>query len=204
MTYSLKPVLSDERIIDRLHSSPGEFEKTASYLHQRFKGFIGKAKGRYPSLSEEDLQDAYNDALDALIKKIIHQTFDPDKGSISTLFYQIFSNKCVDQMRKITNNRSEWEKQLEQITPDLPVGARDFLQQVLEKEAFEGIVHCMDELNPPCKSLIMDIDYWGFSPEEAASRNGYKNGQSASQAKYRCMETLRKKIAKKNEHGSAS
>ncbi len=197
MTYSLKPVLSDATIIKQLRSSPSQFEKAASDLYQQFKGFMNKAQRQYPSLSKEDLHDAYTDALDALIKKIIDQTYQTDKGKLSTLFYQIFFNKCVDQMRKITNNKNGFERQLEHITPELPVKAKDFLKGVMQKEAFEGIVTFMDQLNPPCKSLIMDIDYWGFSPEEAAERNGYKNAQSASQAKYRCMETLRKKISKK-------
>ena len=37
----------------------------------------------------------------------------------------------------------------------------------------------------------MDLDYWGFSPEEVAQRHQYKNAKTASQAKYKCLTKLR-------------
>jgi len=202
MAFSLTPVPNDQILIQRLRGSTSDFEKTVSFLYRHYRGYLGKARKKYSSLSEEDLQDAYTDAINALIKQVIQDKYDKEKGSLSTLFYQIFSHKCVDQLRRITNHKNEWARQLDQLVPDLPVAGVNFLMTMVQKEAFEGMLELMEELKPPCKSLIMDLDYWGFTPEETAKRNGYKNGPSVSQAKYRCMESLRKKLSQKNANRS--
>ena len=198
MTFPSNKEPKDLTLIAQLRSSPREFETTARFLFDKYKGYKFTAKKRYPSLTDEHIQDAYTDAFDALMKKVIDNSYDPSKSSLSTFFCQIFSNKCIDQLRKLTNNKNEWLNQLQELVPDLPATSVDLISELVNQDDFNKILKLMDTLKDPCKSLILDFDYWGFNPEEAAKRNGYKNGHSASQAKYRCLEALRKKIRGKN------
>ncbi|MEM6628027.1 MAG: sigma-70 family RNA polymerase sigma factor [Bacteroidota bacterium] len=194
----MKKEPSDLALINLLRGTHRDFEQTTHFLYNKFKGFQFTAKKRYPSLSDEHIQDAYTDAFDALIKKVVAGSYDPSKSSMSTYFCQIFFNKCIDQLRKVTNNKNEWINQLQELVPDLPSASVDLISKLVSQDDFMNVLKVMDTLKDPCKSLILDFDYWGFSPEEAAKRNGYKNGHSASQAKYRCLEALRKKIRRKN------
>lgn len=194
MSFPSEPVQSDLTLIKKLRSSSVEFEKTSSFLFKKYKSYIYSVGKRYPSLTKEELQSAYHDAFHAVIKMIIRGTFDENKGSIGTLLHEIFHKKCIDQLRKNTNHKNEWARQLQELAPDLPAASIEFLSEIIEQDTFQHVLESMKSLKAPCKQLILDLDYWGFSPEEAAKRNGYKNGHSASQAKYRCLKALQKKI----------
>ena len=202
MSFPQESLRSDTEIIEKLHRSPEEFEKTTSLLYRTYKKYIPSGKKRFPSLTDEELLSAYHDAFNGVIKMIIQKTFDQEKGGIGTLLFEIFNKKCIDQLRKNTNHKSEWAKQLQELLPNMPGASVEFLSEVINQDTFHQIVSLMDELKEPCKKLILDFDYWGFSPEEAAKRNGYKNGHSASQAKYRCIKALQKKIRRKKNGGS--
>ncbi len=152
------------------------------------------AAKKHPLLSQMDIGDAYIDAVDAVIRKVLSHTYNIKLAKLSTLLYQIFSNKCIDQLRRITNHKNEWQRNLDSITEDMPAASQDFLKSMMEQDEMNDVVGIMDQLGENCRELIMDFDYWGFKPEEVAERRGYKNGKSASQAKYRCMEELRKKM----------
>lgn len=163
-----------------------------------------EAARKHPLLSQPDILDAYIDAVDAVIKKVLSHEYNDELAKLSTLLYQIFSNKCIDQLRRITNHKNEWRRNLDSITEDLPVKSQDFLQSIMEQDELEDVMEVMDRLGENCKDLILDFDYWGYKPEEVAKRRGYKNGKSASQAKYRCMEELRKMINKLQVNKSAN
>ena len=188
---------SDAELIKGLRSPGISFEKAATALFAQYQGYVFRMLKKYPALGEEEIHDAYADAIDATIRKVIRQEFDEQKGKLSTLLFQIFSNKCIDRIRHNTNHKAEWEKELAEITPDLPVASQDFLRSVMAEEAFRGVESLMEDLHPPCKELILAFDYWGYRPDEVAGQLGYKNGKTASQAKYKCMEKLRKMIAAK-------
>jgi RNA polymerase sigma-70 factor (ECF subfamily) len=188
---------SDKQIIQGLKADKVAFEKSASVLYRKCIGFVGDFEKKYSLLSREDLDDAYIDSLQSVIQKIVNGSFDESKGKISTLIYQIFSNKCVDQIRRNTNHKSEWEKNLDIITEDLPVASKSFLKELMIGEEFQTVVDTLGQLGNPCQELIMDFDYWGFSPDEVAKKLNYKTGKSASQAKFRCMESLRKLLEKR-------
>ena len=194
MSFPSESVQNDLTLIKKLRSSSVEFEKTTSLIFKKYHSYTYSVGKRYPSLTKEELQSAYHDAFHAVIKMIVQETFDSNKGSIGTLLHEILHKKCIDQLRKNTNHKNEWAKQLQELAPDLPVASIEFLSKLIEQDTFKEVLASMESLREPCKQLILDLDYWGFSPEEAANRNGYKNGHSASQAKYRCLKALQKKI----------
>ena len=179
---------SEAELIAKLRQPGASFERAASSLYAQYQGYVFRLLKKYPALGEEAVRDAYADAVEATIRKIIREEFDPAKAKLSTLLFQIFSHKCIDRIRQHTNHKAEWERELAEITPDLPVASQDFLRSIMAEEAFRGVESLMEELKPPCKELILAFDYWGFRPEEVAEKLGYKNGKTASQAKYKCME----------------
>jgi RNA polymerase sigma-70 factor (ECF subfamily) len=194
LSRKLEP--SDLEIIEGLKAGGVLFEKSALELYRKCQNFINDAAKKHPLLSEENLQDAYIDSVDAMIRKVLSDQFKREVGKLSTFLYQIFSNKCIDQLRRITNHKNEWQRNLDSITEDLPMKSQDFLQSIMDKDEMCEAVDAMGKLGSNCKNLILDFDYWGFKPDEVAERRGYKTAKSASQAKYKCMEELRKLISK--------
>lgn len=197
-------VYPDSVIIEGLRSGGARFEKCSLALYRSCENYMHEAARKHPLLSQPDILDAYIDAVDAVIKKVLSHEYKDELAKLSTLLYQIFSNKCIDQLRRITNHKNEWRRNLDSITEDLPVKSQDFLQSIMEQDELEDVMEVMDRLGENCKDLILDFDYWGYKPEEVAKRRGYKNGKSASQAKYRCMEELRKMINKLQVNKSAN
>lgn len=192
--------MTDAQLIEALKSDGPEgprFQRASMYLYQKYAGYMRSGRKKHPFLSEDDLTDAYHEALNALIRQIIRGSFDAEKAKLSTLLFSIFSNKCIDRLRWATNHQNSWAARLGELSPDLPLSSRAFIEELMEKEAMEEVGAELEQLGAPCRELILAMDYWGYSPEEVARRYEYKDGKSASQAKYRCLQQLRKRLKRK-------
>lgn len=190
--------MKDDQLIEELLADGPEgprFQGACIRLYKQFRGLKKKAGQSYPGLAEEHLTDAFHEALNALVQGIIQREYDGRKAKLSTLFFSIFSNKCIDQLRALTSHKRKWSQSWASLTPDLPIASQAFLEELMDKEVVEGLASLMDQLGSPCKELILAMDYWGYSPEEAARVYRYKDGKSASQAKYRCLQQLRKRLS---------
>ena len=198
--------MTDAQIIRNLRTntpkSP-EFERTACYIYRKWKAYLFKFGKKHPILSQEDVKDAYHEAIHGLIQAIIKGKFQPDKSSISSFLYAILSNKCLDKIRRVTNHKHSWEASLEQLTPDLPLASRSFLHEIIVEEEVSMLRLALNRMGAICRELILAMEYWGYKPDEVAIQLGYKDGKSASQAKYRCLKELRALMNNKVNNTSA-
>lgn len=95
---------SDVEIIRKLRHSRIERRKSEEQLFNRFVYFIREGISKH-ALSEDDAFNAYSDTILVAIEKITNASFE-GCSSLKTYLYQIFHNKCVDLVRKITTNKN--------------------------------------------------------------------------------------------------
>src|SRR6476620_12505143 len=110
----------------------GNFEQrvhSEKELYMRYQYFIGEGSRKY-QLIYEDSFSAYSDAVLAAIHNIISNRFD-NTYSLKTYLFQIFHNKCVDLIRKITNNKQKVYKSV--TTPELLSHLPETVKNVIEK-----------------------------------------------------------------------
>ncbi len=191
---------SDQDLIADIQAGGARRQRAVNQLFRQYTGFIFRGIKQY-RLQELEAKDAYADAVVVLTDHVISGRFE-GRSKVSTYLFQIFSNKCVDQVRRNTTYKSEQEKDWTHEFPDLPDSSKDFLNRLIKLEEFDQVKGLMEQLGERCKELIWAADYWGYKPDEIAEKMNFKTTKSAITAKYKCMERLRKLIQKqKNPRG---
>jgi len=186
-----KTSLSDKEIINEILKGGKSFENISSYLFKTFKGFIPKVNQKL-HLPQEDLNDAYADALVKCIRKIKDRSF-RGESKLSSYFYSIFYNGAVDVSRKNTSNKI---KSIVEIH-EYDAKERDLMELFDIKERSMLILKLMGTMGASCKSILLDWGYYGYSMDEIAERSELKNAESARSMKYKCLKKLKQLIANK-------
>lgn len=149
---------------------------------------VGSRKHR---LSEDECASAYSDAVLTVIEHILTDRFE-GRSELKTYLYQIFTNKCVDAIRKKTTNRSSVHDtfSLDDSLLQLPDATRPVIQQLVMQSDIDQLHRHLRELGEKCRSMILS---WGegYSDEEIAQTLGYNSAAVAKTSRLRCLEKLR-------------
>ena len=178
---------NDQEIISRIRSGGRAREEATTYLIEQHQAFIYQIQQKL-SLDAEHAQDAFTDALMALLDHIDRSVFRGD-SKLSTYFYRIFFNKSVDLLRKLTTKR--YEHTTYEI-PEVPDRSLDLLQKLSLNETVGQLHGLMDRIGQKCKNILLDWGFWGFNMQEIAERNELKHADSAKKQKYKCLQKLMK------------
>src|SRR6476620_5856910 len=106
--------MDDADIINGLRSNYKQRAYFEKELYVQYEYFIEEGCRKY-TLIYEDSFSAYSDSVLAAIHNIINNKFD-NRYSLKTYLFQIFHNKCVDHIRKITNTKQKIHKST--VTPE--------------------------------------------------------------------------------------
>ncbi len=182
--------LSDLDLIDGILTGGTERRQYENQLYNRYAYFIrdGTRKHR---LTEDDCASAYSDTILSVIDHILSGRFE-GRSNLKTYLYQIFTNKCVDFIRKKTTNRSSVHDafSLDDTLLQLPDTARSIVQQLSTAGDMERLNANLQTLGDKCRSMILA---WGegYSDEEIAQQVGYNTAAVAKTSRLRCLERLR-------------
>lgn len=185
MTYT------DTEILELLQLGGKSYEDISMYMFDEYKGFIFKVKEKL-NLPQQQLQDAYADALVKLIRQLKDGTFRGD-SKISSYFYKIFYNTCVDVSRSNTSNKNKPTAEL----LEFDARERDLMQSISVKDEANQVIKVIDAMGDTCKRILMDWGYYGYSMNEIAGRSNLSNAESARSMKYKCLKKLRELLVSK-------
>jgi RNA polymerase sigma factor (sigma-70 family) len=184
-----KATYSDAEIVRKIKKGGQSFEEVSMYLFDSFKGFISKVNSQL-HLDDVAIKDAYADALVKCIGKVKDDTY-RGESKLSSYFYRIFYNKAIDISRQ---NLSARNLSLDEIDQS-DAKERDLIELFDIKEVSKSIEELIAFLGSPCKKILIDWAYYGYSMDEIAQRCKLKNADSARSMKYKCLKKLRKSIA---------
>lgn len=190
--------ISDSGIIDGLQQTAKERTPFENALYLRFSYFIEEGVHKF-SLTREDAFSCYSDAVIKVINHIASGVFE-GRSSLKTYLYQIYHNKCVDQFRKNTTNKSEVHKSdlLPEMLTSLSDSAKSVLQRLADRSDTENLEQRLTELGEACrKMLLLSADGW--TDLQIASEMNFKNAGVAKTSRLRCMEKLRRLYTLKSE-----
>lgn len=154
------------------------------------QGFIYKLKLE-TGLREEDLRDVYTDTVLLVMQHIETGVFKGD-SKLSTYFYRVFYFRTIDFVRKKESNRIDYTDTL----PERNDYGQNVLRELEQKEEVCLIFKVLDKMEDPCRQIIMDWAYWGFSPEEIGRKIGVPDPVKFSKLKYNCLGRFRKLLTK--------
>ncbi len=162
-------------------------------LYNQYAYFIDEGC-RKQSINYDESFSAYSDAVLSAIHNIINNHFD-GRSSIKTYLYQIFSNKCIDLVRKNTTNKHQVHKTMPvpEMMNQLPDSTRTSIERLMHNELKAKIRTQLGTIGKKCKELLLMFED-GLTDKEIAQELSYNNAAVVKTTRLRCLEKLREKV----------
>ena len=162
-------------------------------LYNQYAYFIDEGC-RKQSINYDESFSAYSDAVLSAIHNIINNHFD-GRSSIKTYLYQIFSNKCIDLVRKSSTNKHQVHKTMPvtEMMNQLPDSAKTSIERLMNNELKAKIKMQLGTIGKKCKELLLMFED-GLTDKEIAQELSYNNAAVVKTTRLRCLEKLREKV----------
>mgnify|MGYP006362767173 CR=1 FL=1 len=185
--------MTDTQLITGLQQGSAERKKYEGELYLTYNYFIREGCNKY-KLSEDDSFSAYSDAVLSVLNNITSGRFE-GRSSIKTYLFQIFSNKCVDLVRKNTTNKSSVNQGIgvSEILMQLPDAARNVVDKMMQKYNLGILAEKLKEIGDKCRDMLLLFEE-GFTDREIAEQLQYQTAAVAKTSRLRCLDKLREKI----------
>ena len=183
----------DTQIINGLQSGGMVRYNCEKELYNQFSYFINEGCSRF-NLTREDSFSVYSDAILSAIHNIVTQKFD-GRSSLKTYLFQIFSNKSIDFVRKITTNKEQVHRPVG--TPDLlfqlPDEARAAVEKMIDAQRLEAIKQQLLAIGEKCRQVLLLFED-GLTDRQIAEQLDYNSPAVAKTTRIRCIEKLKEKV----------
>jgi RNA polymerase sigma factor (sigma-70 family) len=134
---------------------------------------------------------AYSDTILSVIEHIATDKFE-GRAELKTYIYQIFSNKCVDVIRKRTTHTAQAFQRvsIEGLVAPIPDTQRNALADLIRQQDHAHIRELLEKMGERCKNVL---NLWseGHSDHQIAQLYQYNTANVAQTTRLRCMEKLR-------------
>lgn len=185
-----------EQDIQILEGLKGEYAKRTRYeqiLYRQYAYFIDEGTRKY-NLNNDDSFSAYSDTILSAIHNIVNERFD-GRSSLKTYLYQIFSNKCIDLIRKNTTNKHQVHKTMPvaDAMSQLPDSARTVIDGLITSELKATVRKQLDAIGEKCRKLLLMFED-GLTDKEIAAILSYNTAAVVKTTRLRCLDKLREKI----------
>jgi RNA polymerase sigma factor (sigma-70 family) len=181
---------SDEAIISGIIGDSILQRTTENKLYELYFYFIKDATFKH-KISEDEAASLYTDTILAFIENVKNKRFE-GKSSLKTYLYQIFSNKCVDFIRKTaTNKMSVHETQpMQDWILAMPDDAKNILQKLISEHEINVLKDKLKLLGDKCQQMLIA---WGegYPDSKIAEELGYQTSNVAKVSRLRCLDKLK-------------
>lgn len=190
MNIFSRVTLSDEAILKGIIGDGILQRATENKLYEQFFYLIKDATFKH-KISEDEAASLYTDTILAFIENVKNNRFE-GKSALKTYLYQIFSNKCVDFIRKTTTNKmSVHETQpMQDWILSMPDDTKNALQKLISEHEVNVLKDKVKLLGEKCQQMLMA---WGegFADSKIAEELGYQTANVAKVSRLRCMDKLK-------------
>ncbi len=182
--------LPDASLIEGIREGGPQRRLCENRLYEKYDYLIadGSRKHRLPT---EDSASAYSDAVLSVIENLTTGRFE-GRSELKTYLFQIFTNKCVDLIRKNTTNRQRVHDTLayDDALLQHPDETRPIIDQLIAQYDIGQLRQQMQVLGNKCQEIILA---WGdgYSDDEIAKTMSYNSAAVVKTTRLRCLEKLR-------------
>ncbi len=181
---------SDLEIVEGIAFSSPRKRFFEDKLYSRYDYLIKEGIFKH-RLSEDESSIAYSDSVLSVIENIESGTFE-GRSSLKTYMHRIFSNKCVDQIRKNTTNRAQVNlgDSVDEHLYRLQDDTRSVIEELMEQHDIGLLWKCLSELGEKCQQMIRSWSE-GITDRQIALELGYQSAEVVKTSRLRCLEKLR-------------
>ncbi len=176
---------NDTKIIEGIQRMDNRSYQYEKECYQKFAYLVKEIGVKKNGVPFDDALECYNDSIMAVILKLKMGDY-VQKASLKTFIYQIFSNKCVDFLRKKTINTLSLENEELNLINRMAADS-----EFMEQENREQILRFVKKLNAKCQAILLLAAYYGFKDTEMPEYVNLKTGKVVSVTRKRCEEELR-------------
>lgn len=190
MNFFSRSTLSDEAILSGIVSDGILQRNTENKLYEQYFYFIKDATFKHKLLDDE-AASLYTDSILAFIENVRSNRFQGN-SAIKTYLYQIFSNKCVDFIRKTTTNKMSVHEteSIDDSVFMMPDDAKNVLQKLISENEVNLLKIKIGQLGEKCQQMVLAWSE-GFTDNQIAQELGYQTANVAKTSRLRCLEKLR-------------
>lgn len=194
--FFFNKAIDDEAILQGIRAGGTQRRLFENKLYEKYYYLVREAQFKH-KISTDDAESAYSDAILTVIEHIVEHRFE-GRSALKTYLYQIFTNKCVDIIRKNTTNRAEIHQNivgLEDALLWLPDEAHSVVKKLIVESDIAQLRQHLQTLGDKCREMILA---WGegYSDEEIAQMMAYNTAAVAKTSRQRCLEKLKEKYQK--------
>lgn len=182
--------LSDADLINGIRIAGTEKRSFENKLYERFSYLIREGSWKH-KLTQDECSMVYSDTVLTVIDHIQKESFKAD-SSIKTYLYQIFSNKCIDLLRKNASQKQQaWHGDpIDPYIHILPDESKSIIETLIARYDMDLLSKRLSELGDKCRQMIRA---WGegYIDQEIAIEMGYQSAAVVKTSRLRCLEKLR-------------
>jgi len=189
--------IPDEHITDGLKSETKKRPYFEKELYLKYKYFIDEGTRKF-RLSYEDSFSAYSDAVMSVIHNIIANDFEK-RSSLKTYLFQIYSNKCIDLVRKkmAVKQSVHQPAAAPELLSQLPDSTKTAIEKMIDQQKVQQIKYFLDTIGEKCKEILLLFED-GYTDNEIADKLEYNNAAVVKTTRLRCLEKIKQKFKLKN------
>jgi RNA polymerase sigma-70 factor (ECF subfamily) len=193
MGVSSANATSENDIISGLQAGGSTRRIHENRLYEEYFYFIMEGVRKY-NLKEDDSGSAYSDTIISVVNNIINNKFE-GRSSLKSYAYQIFSNKCVDLVRKETTNKStvHHTTSIDSLISILPDRVSSVIQELIARNERAQMKEKLKEIGEKCRQLLLLFED-GYSDKEIAVLMQYNTADVVKTSRLRCIEKLKEKF----------
>jgi RNA polymerase sigma factor (sigma-70 family) len=156
-------------------------------LYNKYSYMIREASFKH-KLNEEQASIAYSDSILSVIEHIANGRFE-GRSELKTYIFQIFSNKCVDAMRRNATKHMN-AISIDEVLDPIPDSQRTVLSDLIRNQDHERLTKYIDTLVDRCQVLLRKWSE-GYTDNELAIEYNYSTAAVAQTTRLRCIEKLK-------------
>jgi RNA polymerase sigma-70 factor (ECF subfamily) len=185
--------MEDQEIMDGLVAGASHRPYFENELYSKYNYFINEGCRNY-HLSFDDSFSAYSDAVMSVIHNVIDRLFE-NRSSLKTYLYKVFSNKCVDLVRKRTTIKEKVNVSMSppELLGELPDNAKAVIERLIDNQKVLALKHYLELIGDKCKKILL-LFQDGYSDKEIAEQTGYNTASVAKVTRLRCLEKIRERM----------
>ena len=190
MNLFSRGALSDEAILSGIVSDGILQRNTENKLYEQYFYFIKDATFKHRIL-EDEAASLYTDSVLALIENVRSNRFQGN-SAVKTYLYQIFSNKCVDFIRKTATNKMSVHdtEAMNDSVLMMPDDSKNILQKLISENEVNILKIKIGLLGEKCQQMVFAWSE-GFTDNQIAQELGYQSANVAKTSRLRCLDKLR-------------
>jgi len=185
-----KTIYSDKELLVSLKSvDKSERNKALSYIYKSqymsIASYVKRNNG-----NETDAEDIFQEGLTILYEQVLNESF-KKQSAISTYLFAICKNQWSRRLRKASRRNELYGVESDETQTDDLV-----LDSMIASEEVETLTSLLEDLDCPCKKILILYYYENRSMKEIAGLMNLANDGVAKNKKNRCLNKLRSLAAK--------